>query len=99
MVDFITISWPGSMFLERVNRGEGVHAHLNINSAFYKHFYQYLEDLEDPKPSEAVKIILMAFIRTEDELAVRFDPDNEIFSSFRERWGYWVSELIKLSNY
>ncbi len=98
IVDFQLKSWPGSMFLERDNMANGVHAQLNIRSAFYKHFYDYLEGLDDSKPAEAVKIILMAYIRTEDELAIRYDPDDEIFPAFRERWGHWVQELIKISD-
>ena len=97
IVDFQLKSWPGSMFLERDNMANGVHAQLNIRSAFY-HFYDYLEGLDDSKPAEAVKIILMAYIRTEDELAIRYDPDDEIFPAFRERWGHWVQELIKISD-
>ena len=98
IVDFQLKSWPGSMFLERENMASGVHAQLNIRSPFYKHFYDYLENLDDTKPAQAVKIILMAFIRTEDELSVRYDPEDEIFPAFRERWGHWVQELIKISD-
>ena len=98
IVDFQLREWPGSMFLEKGYMANGVHAQLNIRSHFYKHFYEYLENMEDAKPSEAVKIILMAFIRTEDELSVRYDPDEEVFATFRERWGYWVQELVRISD-
>lgn len=98
IVDFQLRDWPGSMFLERGYMANGVHAELNIRSHFYRHFYEYLENMEDSKPVEAVKIILMAYIRTEDELSVRYDPDDEIFPSFRERWGYWVQELVRISD-
>ena len=40
----------------------------------------------------------MAYIRTEDELLLRYDADNEIFPAFRERWGYWVQELVRISD-
>lgn len=98
IVDFQKTSWPGSMFLERENMANGVHAQLNIRSAFYRYFYEYLENMDDAKPSEAVKIILMAYIRTEDELALRYDPDDEVFPAFRERWGHWIQELIRISD-
>ena len=98
IVDFQLKEWPGSMFLERENMANGVHAQLNMRSHFYKHFYEHLENLDDAKPSEAVKIILMAYIRTEDELSLRYDADNEIFPAFRERWGYWVQELVRISD-
>lgn len=97
-VDFQKKDWPGTMFLERENMANGVHAQLNIRSGFYKHFYEYLENLDDSKPAEAIKIILMAYVRTEDELALRYDIDNEIFPSFRNRWGHWVEELIRISD-
>ena len=97
-VDFNLKEWPGSMFLERQNIANGVHANINIRSDFYKHFYEYLQNLDDGKPVEAMKILLMAYVRTEDELCLRFDPDDEIFETFRERWGYWIQQLIKISD-
>ena len=98
IVDFNLKDWPGTMFLERQNIANGVHANINIRSDFYKHFYEYLENMDDAKPVEAVKILLMAYVRTEDELCLRFDPDDEIFEKFRERWGYWIQELMKISD-
>ena len=54
--------------------------------------------MDDAKPVEAVKILLMAYVRTEDELCLRFDPEDEMFEKFRERWGYWIQELMKISD-
>ena len=98
IVDFNLKDWPGSMFLERQNIANGVHANINIRSDFYKHFYEYLENMDDGKPVEAMKILLMAFVRTEDEMCLQYDPDDEIFEKFRERWGYWIQQLMKISN-
>ena len=39
----------------------------------------------------------MAFARTEDELGLKIDPEDKIFNEFRERWGYWISQLIEIA--
>ena len=38
----------------------------------------------------------MAYIRTEDELSQKHDPEGELFDEFRNRWGHWVNELMPL---
>ena len=90
--------WPGSTFLDFKNMGSGAAGILNIKHPFYKIFYKYLEEQGNPKAMQAMRIILMAFIRTEDELKFEFDKDSIIFNKFRDRWGHWVNELISMSD-
>ena len=78
--------------------GSGAAGILNIKHPFYKIFYKYLEEQGNPKAMQAMRIILMAFIRTEDELKFEFDKDSIIFNKFRDRWGHWVNELISMSD-
>ena len=40
----------------------------------------------------------MALVRTEDELKAKLDSGDEIFDEFRERWGFWIKELISISD-
>ena len=63
---------------------------------FYKLFFSVLEEMEDSTGENALKLLLMAFIRTEDELSQKYDPDSVIFDEFRNRWGHWVDELLPL---
>ena len=90
--------WPGSTFLDFRNLGSGAAGILNIGHPFHKTFYEYLEGQDNPKAIQAMRIILMAYIRTEDELKFELDKENKIFSKFRDRWGHWVNELIAMSD-
>ena len=90
--------WPGSTFLDFKNMGSGAAGILNIKHPFYSTFYKYLEEQGNPKAIQAMQVILMAFIRTEDELKFEFDKDSLIFNKFRDRWGHWVNELISMSD-
>tara|TARA_Y100000590_G_scaffold27882_1_gene31244 strand:- start:267 stop:2009 length:1743 start_codon:yes stop_codon:yes gene_type:complete len=96
-VDYLVSKWPGKMFLSVESLGGGIVAKINVNSEFYDVFINHLENAEDVKGIEAVKIILMAFARTEDELGLKIDPEDKIFNEFRERWGYWISQLIEIA--
>jgi hypothetical protein len=96
-VDWILRSWAGTTFLDVERAGGGVQAQLNTRSQFHKVFYSALEDMEDPKAEEAMKIMLMAFARTEDELYPELDPKRVMFPKIRDRWGYWIEELIPIS--
>lgn len=96
-VDWILRSWAGTTFLDVERAGGGVQAQLNTRSQFHKVFYSTLEDMEDPKAEWAMRIMLMAFARTEDELYPELDPKRVIFPKIRDRWGYWIEELIPIS--
>ncbi len=91
-VDITTSEWPGDLFLDRrpvANASVGV---INRNTQFYEKFWKYLEDHDDKKGYEALEVLMMALIRSEDELAVQYD--KKMFERFRQRWGNWVEQLI-----
>lgn len=91
-VDITTSEWPGDLFLDRkpvANASVGI---INRNTQFYEKFWKYLEDQDDKKGYEALEVLMMALIRSEDELAVQYD--KRVFDRFRQRWGNWVEQLI-----
>ena len=92
-VDLQTDDWPGSLFLDRrpvANASVGI---INRRTRFYEDFWKYLEEHSDRKGFEALEVLMMALVRSEDEL-VR-EHDREVFEQFRQKWGSWVEKLIK----
>lgn len=96
VIEFAKDDWAGSTFLDHKPMGMGSTAIINTRSKFYKHFYEVLEDIEDATGENALKLLLMAYVRTEDELSQKHDPEGELFDEFRDRWGHWVNELLPL---
>ena len=97
-INFVLDDWAGNVFFDIKNRGSGVVGIINTEHAFFESFYQYLQELNEDKGSKAMQITLMALVRTEDELKAKLDSGDEIFEEFRERWGYWIKELISISD-
>ncbi len=97
-INFVLDDWAGNVFFDIKNRGSGVVGIINTDHAFFESFYQYLQELNEDKGSKAMQITLMALVRTEDELKAKLDSGDEIFEEFRERWGYWIKELISISD-
>lgn len=92
-VDLSKGEWAGHTFLDVkmvANAAVGV---INTRTDYYNKFWQHLEDHDDQIGISALEIFTMAYVRTEDEFRQKHDP--EIFESFRDRWGYWVSQLLK----
>jgi len=98
-IDIITRQWPGYTFLATEVVGQGIQAQINVDTQFYKVFFSHLEDKseQDPKSLEAMKIVMMAFARAEDELTPSRDPNREIFAELKDRWGFYVNKLIDIS--
>lgn len=94
LIDITTHEWPGDIFLDRKTSGNGSAAVINRGTAFYKDFWQLLENADDSNGHRALQVIIMAMVRAEDELAVRYQ--GRVFSDFRQAWGRWVSLLIPL---
>ena len=92
-VDMIFDGWPGTVFLDKKYIGNGVHAIVNRKAKFYTHFFSYLDKNKDKKGFEAVQILLLAFIRAEDELGLEVDEEDMV--KLREKWGYWIEQLIE----
>ena len=96
VTEFIKADWAGTTFLDHKQLGNGSAAIINVRTVFYKNFYEVLENMEDSTGENALKLLLMAYIRTEDELSQKHDPGGELFDEFRNRWGHWVNELMPL---
>ncbi len=92
LVDLQFDDWPGSMFLSRKVAGNGSVGIINRETKFYELFWEFLHQAGDSKGALALETIILAFIRTEDELAKQYGPSQ--FEKLRERWGHWVEELI-----
>jgi len=91
-IDVQTGAWPGDLFLDNRLAANAAVAVINREHPFYDHFWNYLEQETDTKGFEALEVLLMAYCRAEDELAVRIDRKH--FEAFRNRWGSWVRQLI-----
>ena len=91
-VDILTSEWPGELFLDRRTVANASIGKINRNTNFYERFWNYLEEHNDKRGFEALEILFMAFVRTEDEM-VR-EHDSKLFERFRQKWGSWVEKLI-----
>jgi len=92
-VDLALGEWPGDVILDREFKGGGVVGRINRNSEFFKYFYDYLNEMNDKKAIEALNILLMCFLRAEDELIGDMEEDE--LKRFRERWGFWIEQTIR----
>lgn len=88
--------WPGTTFLDVDYKGNGAIALINRNHPFFAEFYDVLRRSDDQKGFEALKIFLMAFVRTEDVLQQRLG--NSEFEEIRDKWGEYMKMLAKLSS-
>lgn len=94
LIEISTHDWPGDLFLDRRTTGNGSAGVINRGTSFYDEFWSRLEAHDDPRGHEALQVIIMAMIRAEDELTVRYS--KEIFATFRQKWGEYVARLIPL---
>lgn len=94
LVDIQMDDWPGTLFLDRRSVGNGAVGIINRRTEFYETFYRHLENSQDKKAIDALKIILMALVRSEDELVKKYDPKT--FEDFRSRWSQHIDNLIRL---
>lgn len=92
-VDLIKKEWAGNTFLDIQMIANAAVGIVNTRSPYYEKFWEYLEGAEDDQGINALKVFTMAYVRTEDEL--REYNDVKLFEKLRDRWGYWVSELLK----
>ena len=91
-VDIQSDTWPGNLFLDRravANASVGI---INRNTKFYDNFWSYLQEHDDKRGFEALEVIMMALIRSEDELAVEYD--KRVFEAYRAKWGEWIEKLL-----
>ena len=86
-------SWPGNTFLDIQTVANAAVGKINTQHEFYDKFWKKLEDNADPMGLNALEVSMLAFVRTEDEFRKEHSP--KIFNSFRDRWGYWVNQLME----
>ena len=92
-VDLLTDSWPGDLFLDRkpvANASVGI---INRDTKFYDIFWSHLENHTDKKGHQALEIMMMALVRAEDELVMKYD--RKIFERYRSKWSEWIEQLIE----
>ncbi|MEO1945264.1 MAG: ATP-binding protein [Candidatus Thioglobus sp.] len=91
-IDIQSDTWPGNLFLDRkavANASVGI---VNRNTKFYDDFWSYLQEHDDKKGFEALEVMMMALIRSEDELALEYD--KKMFETYRAKWGEWIEKLL-----
>ena len=86
-------SWIGDVFLDKQNIGNGATGIINKRSNFFKTFYEYLNSQTDKKGVDALRILLMAYIRAEDELSNKYEESE--FEDLRKQWGKYMELLVK----
>ena len=91
-VDLQKGSWGGSMFLDISMISNAAVGLINTRSPYYEKFWEHLEDSDDTQGINALKVLMLAYVRTEDEL--RDSNDARLFEKLRNRWGEWVSDLL-----
>ena len=92
-VDLSKADWAGNTFLDIKTVANAAVGVINTRSPYYNKFWRYFEDAEDSMGISALEVFTMAYVRTEDELGRTHD--KEMFEELRNRWGYWVSKLMK----
>lgn len=83
-------NWPSKQFFTYQIAGETAVCLINRESKFYKNVYQPLKK-KDNKNLDAIQLILMSFIRMEDEL---FDKRGEL-QDIRENWGRHLEDFLE----
>ena len=89
-------TWPGTTFLDVQFKANAAVATINRNHPFFVEFYDFLRNSDDKKAFVALKILMLAFARTEDVLQNKLG--SEAFEAIRDRWGYYMKEAAKHSS-
>jgi hypothetical protein len=91
-VDLRLDDWPGDLFLDKKVAGATSFAILNRRHPFFQKFYEHLENETDQLGYEALQVVLMSFVRMEDELFNQIDDRD--FEKIRTKWGNLIARLI-----
>jgi hypothetical protein len=95
-VDLSLDSWPGKLFLDIQFPANGAVGVLNREHNFYDVFWDHLSSADDPKGHQALKIMLMAYVRAEDETSRRHS--GPYYEDLRDSWGKWCDQLLDIAN-
>lgn len=93
-VDLVFDSWPGKLFLDIRFPANGAIGAINREHNFYEIFWEHLEKAEDPRGLQAMKVMLMAYVRAEDEMLRRHG--GSYYEDLRDSWGSWCHKLLEV---
>ena len=94
LVELAYDDWAGNVFIDVKNRGNAAVVVINRRHPFYNKFHDHLLNSDDKKGFEALKIMLMALVRTEDVLENRIGKEK--FEKIREEWGKYLKEFLEI---
>ena len=89
-VNIIEGEWSGELFLDR-KKNVGI---VNRDHKFFDDFWSVLERSDDSRGFEALKLVMLALIRAEDELAAGEPERRKLFSKYRSKWGSIVDDFL-----
>jgi len=95
-LDVTLDSWRGQTFIDVKRVGSAATLFINTDHAFYKEFYQPIDEMNDKKPIKALQAILFAYARSED-LSRNANP-KELFDDLRDDWGRYITRMIQHAN-
>ncbi len=87
-------SWIGSKFFSIENIGKTSLININLEHKFYTKLYKSLQEQLDKTNVEIVDLLLMAYARVEDELAVS-SVEMGTFIKIRDKWGDIMTDLLE----
>ena len=87
-------SWDGSQFFSIETIGKTANLVLNLNHKFHSKLYTDLAKQIDKTNVEIVDLLLMSWVRVEDEMSVT-NIKLEDFVKIREKWGQILTELLE----
>ena len=90
-VDIQFADWPGEQFFTVKLAGSTAVGLINRSHPYYKDFYDKLARKDDSNDIKTVDMLLMAFVRMEDEMySMREDIEK-----IRNRWGRYLQDFME----
>ena len=87
-------NWDGSQFFSIETVGKSANLVINLNHKFYNKLYAELAKQIDKTNIEIVDLLLMSWVRVEDEMSVT-NIKLEDFVKIREKWAQILTELLE----
>lgn len=84
------VSFPGEQFYTLQTVGSTPILQINVSHPFYTELYKPLAD-DSGRFSESIELLLMAYVRTQEEL---YSYDDE-FDRINSSWGRYVRDFLK----
>lgn len=90
--------WPGSLFIDRQSINGCAVGVINTNTEFFKKFFDVLDKMDDSRPVDALRILILAYIRAEDEMSISHQLDRQTLEQFRSVWSNHLQALIPIAH-